>query len=168
MNVAFLLLTVLSMLGRKVVRRRTSEDGADVVVVVLILRQEKYGFVRLRGAVANRLRMCIGLVPDDFGPKPPPRCLQGKRESPRHSDQVFRFESPGCRGADGHRAHPVLSVGRAIPPVAGRVGVADVQPDRAVVRQNAMELVEGPHDARDIVAKAVVSSCLRLDVIVPE
>jgi len=142
--------------------------GGGVVVVVLVLGQQEHRLMRFGGAVGDRLGMGVGLVPDDFGAQPPARILEGECQSPGNADQVFRLQAFGGGRPNRHGPSPVLAVWRPIPSIAGGVGVAYVQPRRAVIGQHPAHLVEGHDDALDVFPQSVVASDLPLGCIVPQ
>jgi len=120
------------------------------------------------GAVGDRLGMGVGLVPDDFGAQPPARILEGECQSPGNADQVFGLQALGSGRPDRHGPSPVLAVWGPVPSIAGGIGVAHVQPCRAVVGQHSAHLVEGHDDALDVFPQSVVASDLPLGRIVPK
>ena len=146
---------------------RTAYD-VNVVVVVLVLGKQKYRLMRLRRAISNRLRVRVRLVPDDLRPKPPPRVLEREGKPPREADQILRFQPLRRHRAHRHCTSSILFVRRAIATIAGRVGVTDVEPNRAVVGEYPAELFEHRHDALQIVVERIVATNLSIDFVIPE
>ena len=65
-----------------------------------------------------------------------------------------------------HGAGAILLVRCAVTPISRCIDVACVQPDRAVVAQNALEFIEGSYDVGKVVVQAIVASNLLCDVLV--
>src|SRR3990167_9863 len=82
-------------------------DGLRVVEVSRVLRQEEHIFMRLRRAVRDALGHRIRLRPDDVAAEIPSVGLEGEGDTPRHSDEIFRFEARDCRW---NRADRIVSI----------------------------------------------------------
>ena len=145
-----------------------SLHGRHVVEVVLILRQQEHSLVSLRGPVTHRLGMRVGLVPDHFGSQPPPGVLESEGKPPRNADQILRLQANWGRRSHRHRPCPVLSIRRAVLPISRCVAVSDVEPDGAVIGENAPNLVEGHNDALDVLSERVIATDLVGNVVVSQ
>ena len=118
--------------------------------------------------VSHRLRMGVGFVPDHFGSQPPTGVLESERQPPRDADQILRLQAGRGRWAYRHRPSPVLAIRGAVLPVTRRVAVPDIEPDRAIIGENPANLVEGEHDALDVVAQSVIPADLVGNLVVPQ
>jgi len=63
---------------------------------------------------------------------------------------------------------PVLAVRRPVPAISRGIGVANVQPRRAVIGQHPAHLVESHHDALDVFSQGIVAADLPLDRVIPK
>ena len=143
-------------------------DGIDVVVVVLALGEQEHRLMRLCRSIPNRLRMRVRLVPDDLRAKPPTGILKRESEAPREPDQILGLESFGSYRPHRHGTRPILLVRCAVATIAGRVGVAHVEPHGAVIGEYAVELLEHVHDALQVVIERIVATDLPIHLVVAE
>lgn len=156
-----------------------------VVVVPRRLRQQEQVLVGLRGPVGHRFRHRVRLRPDDVAAEVPAVRLEGEGDAPRDADKILGLEVPdhgvAFRGVPGRQSRLVLGRLRSgqtrrlrhtrrVIEIAGRTGrirVAEVQPHRPVVPQDAPHLAEhrdhvgnvflrGPFEA-ELSVRAVVS-----------
>src|SRR5450756_1989503 len=119
-------------------------------------------------AVANRLRLCVGLVPYDVRTEIPTGILQRERQPPGDSDKILRLQPFGRRRTRTHSARHVLFVGRAISTPSGGVRVPDVEPQGAVVAEYPVDLLEDAHEALDERLHGLFETDLPVDPVVPE
>lgn len=117
-------------------------DGVEIEPVVPLLDEQKDQLVPGGKPVGHRLRHGVGLVPHHGIAQDPAVGLQREGDPPRHPEQVLGRQRQPRLGPDG-RLPPVV-VPAARPPVGvGRVAVAQVQPQGAVVDQDPSGFGEG-------------------------
>ena len=114
-----------------------------VVMVVFRLRKKEHVLMSPRRPVFHRFRLAIGLVPDDIGPKVPSVRLKSEGNLPWNADEIFRLEAGRRRRPIIHSARPIFLIALSPSAAAARVGIAYVQPERAVIPENA------PHLSKD-------------------
>src|SRR5258708_39941303 len=90
-----------------------------------------------RGTVLHAFRLAIRLIPDDVRAQIPAGRLKRKGQPPGDADEVFGLEAIGRCRPHVHGTHGVLLVWRAPRPPARCVRVADVEPQRAVLPEDA-------------------------------
>ena len=103
--------------------------------------------------VADRLGHRVGLVPDDRVPQDPPVLLQRERDPPGQAEQVLRAQPGRAVGGDV-LAEVGVHPGRAA--AAGGVGVAEVEPARAVVGEHPPRLAEHVPHGVDVGGRGVL------------
>ncbi len=146
----------LPPLHRNLVRRQlVAPRGllADRLVVVMVpgaLREKVDHLVRRRGPVLHARRHRAGLVPDDLVAQPPAVVLERDRGARRDHHSVLWFQAgPGASvpgdesDALAVQAAPgVGSAGASAPLVVVAVAVPEVEPQGAVLAQDAPYLAE--------------------------
>ena len=125
-------------------------DRIAVIEIVFILRQQKDIFVGAGGPVLYRLGLAVRFVPDDIGAEKPTVGLQGECQLPGNADEVLRLETGGRGRAVAHASGRVLFV--RVPPgaIAAGIGIADVEPQRAVIPENSADFAEDGRDIFDV------------------
>ena len=111
--------------------------GVNVVVVRLAFREQEDGLVGFGRSIPDRLRLGVGLVPNDLRPKPPASLLKQECNSPWHANEVLCLQSLGGGWAHRHGSHAILAIGRSVSAASRSVHVPNVQPNRAVAAQHS-------------------------------
>ena len=125
-------------------------QGLRVEGVALALRHQPHLLVRAHGAVGDGLGQGVGLRPDDLLADEPARIREGHGQALGHEGERLGAARVGPRrgrnGVGSPAADAVLESRTGGVTGPGVVGVADDQPERAVVAQHAGALVaHGQH-----------------------
>jgi len=138
-------------------------DGVEVEPVVAGLDQEKDQFVAAVHPVADRFGHGVGLVPDDGVADDPAVVLEGERDPPGQPEQVLGRDVLGPSARERGTEVGVQPGDRA---AAFTVGVAEVEPARAIIGQHAAGLVEDRSQDLDVGGRAGLEPVLTAHAVV--